>query len=39
MENEKLKGADLVPTTETTAELIPDLTAKLVEKSLVRNTP
>ena len=38
MENNRLKGADLVPTTETTAELIPEPTAKLVEKSLVRDT-
>ena len=38
MENERLKGTDLVPTTETAAELIPEPTARLVEKSLVRDT-
>ena len=37
MENERLEGS-LVPTTETTAELIPGQTAELIEKSFAENT-
>ena len=37
MENERLEGS-LVPTTESTAELIPQATARLVEKSFAENT-
>ena len=32
MENERLEGA-IVPTTETTAELIPNQTVELIKKS------
>ena len=39
MENEKLKGADLVLSTQATQELIPELTARLVEKPLEKDTP
>ena len=35
---EKTQGTDLVPTTETTAEVIPEPTARLVEKSFAENT-
>ena len=38
MENNRLEGA-IVPTTKTTAELIPEPIAKLVEKSLEKDTP
>ena len=41
MENEKPKGTQetaIVPTTETTAELIPNQTAELIEKSFAENT-
>ena len=38
MENEKLAGADLVPSPEPTAELIPKPTAELIEKSFAENT-
>ena len=37
MENNRLEGA-IVPTTQTTAELIPESTARLVEKSFAENT-
>ena len=38
MENERLERTDLVPTTKTTAELIPQPTAELIEKSFAQNT-
>ena len=38
MENNRQEATDLVPTTETTAELIPEPTARLVEKSFAENT-
>ena len=38
MENERLKGADLVPSTQTRRELIPHPTARLVENSLEKDT-
>ena len=38
MENKKLERTDLVPTTETTVELIPQPTAELIEKSFAENT-
>ena len=37
MKNERMEGS-LVPTTETTAELIPNQTADLIEKSFAENT-
>ena len=37
MKNEKLEGA-IVPTTQPTTELIPEPTARLVEKSFAENT-
>ena len=42
MKNEKLDGAQdtaIVPTPESTAELIPEPTARLVEQSLEKDTP
>ena len=41
MENKKQDGAQstaIVPTTKTTAELIPGQTAELIEKSFAENT-
>lgn len=38
MGNNRLKGSDLVPTGESTAELIPGQTAELIEKSFAENT-
>ena len=38
MENNKLERTDLVPTTESTVELIPEPTARVVEKSFAENT-
>ena len=38
MENHRLERTDLVPTTEPTAELIPQPTAELIEKSFAENT-
>ena len=41
MKNEKLDGDQetaIAPTTETTAELIPNQTADLIEKSFAENT-
>ena len=35
---EETQGTDIVPTTEATAELIPQPTAKLIEKSFAENT-
>ena len=35
---EKTQGTAIVPTTKTTAELIPRQTAKLIEKSFAENT-
>ena len=39
MENKRLKGAGLVPSTQATQELIPESTVRLVEKSLEKDTP
>ena len=36
--NKKTQQTAIVPTTETTAELIPEPTARLVEKSFAENT-
>ena len=38
MEDNRLKETAIVPTTETTAELIPGYTAELIEKSFAENT-
>ena len=41
MKNEKLEGTQetaIVPTTETTAEFIPEPTAELIGKSFAENT-
>ena len=38
MENERRKAANLVPSLKATAELIPESTARLVEKSFAENT-
>ena len=38
MEDNRLKETAIVPTTETTVELIPGQTAKLIEKSFAENT-
>ena len=35
---EETQGTDLVPTTEATAELIPEPTAERIEKSFAENT-
>ena len=38
MENERQKGMNLVPSPKATAELIPEPTAELIEKSFAENT-
>ena len=38
MGNNRLKGTDIVPSPESTAELIPEPTAKMVGKSFAENT-
>ena len=38
MKNDKRKGTDLIPSPETTAELIPQPTVDLIKKSFAKNT-